>query len=91
MSPATGVKLRRPHSAAVAHRNRAVGVGWTCRGHRPIALAPAYLAEAAADHEVTGIDAGNEPSGGRSYGVIGLQLGGTWEEAGAGYGLLETR
>ena len=68
-----------------------MGVGWTCRGHRAIALALAHLVEAAAGHGVTGIDAGDEPSGGRSYGVIGLELGGTWGEAGAGYGLLETR
>ena len=40
---------------------------------------------------MAGNDDGVEPSGGRSYGVIGMELGGTWGEAGAGYGLLETR
>ena len=79
-SPATGVGRRRPHSAAAACRNRDVAVGWTCPGHRAIALDPAHLAEAAAGYGVTGIDAGNEPSGGRTYGheAIGYGEGNGW-------------
>ena len=75
-SPATGVGRRRPHSAAAACRNRDVAVGWTCPGHRAIALDPTHLAEAAAGYGVTGIDAGDEPSGGRTYGheAIGARV-----------------
>ena len=57
-----------------------MGVGWTCRGHRAIVLAPSHLAEAAAGHGVTEINADDEPSGGRSYGVIGLELGARGEK-----------